>query len=92
MTRDGEVVLLRVRLRGKPATAYYLAGARLAARMAEGARQADDQADVLDPACFAAAAALAPATRPGQLRLVGIQRDDGTWVQPPATGQAARRN
>jgi hypothetical protein len=86
------VTLLRVRLRGQPATAYYLAEASLARKAAEGARQAGDDAELLDPATFAAAAALVPMCQPGQLRLVGVERDDGGWVQPAVTARAARRN
>ena len=88
-----EVKLIRIRLHGLPvpATAYYLAQAREAGKAAEGARQNGDQAEVLDPATFAAAAALAPTVGPLELRLVGIQVGR-VWVQPPSTGQAASRN
>jgi hypothetical protein len=88
----GKPVLVLARLHGQPATAYYVTSLALAERLAADAEGSGDTVTIKSVKSFAAAAAVAAQVQPGQLHLLGIQRDDGGWVQPPETGQAAQRN
>jgi hypothetical protein len=85
-------VLLLMRLHGQPATAYYVTTLALAERLADDADHSGDLVEIRSVKTFPAAAAVAgEGVKPGQLRLLGIQRDDGRWVQPPGTALAASR-
>lgn len=88
-----DVVLLRVRLHDQPAAqAYYLTRRAIAERLAADAEGSGDQVEILPRRSFAVSAAIPPSDiGPRELRLLGTDVD-GTWVQPPGTGQAARRN
>jgi hypothetical protein len=88
----GRVVLLLARLAGQPATAYYVTTLGLAERMVADAEGSGDVLAIRSVKDFAAAQAVAADVRPGELRLLGVQADNGRWVQPPATGRAAQRN
>jgi len=88
----GKPVLVLVRLAGQPATAFYVCGLSLAERLVADAEGSGDVVQIRSVKTFTAAAAVAAQVQPGQLHLLGIQRDDGGWVQPPETGQAAQRN
>jgi hypothetical protein len=88
-----DVVLIRVRLHDQPAAqAYYLTRRAIAERLAADAEGSGDQVEILPRQSFAVSAAIPSSDiGPGELRLLGTDAG-GRWVQPPGTGQAARRN
>jgi hypothetical protein len=88
----GRPVLLLARLAGQPATAYYVTNLGLAERLVADAEGSGDTVAIRSVREFAAAQAVAADVKPGQLHLLGIQRDDGRWVEPSTTGQARQRN
>jgi hypothetical protein len=90
---EPEVVLLRVQLADQPgATLYAAALAPLAERLAADATGTGDHIEVLPADSFVISAGVTPADVAAGLLLLGVQRPDGSWWQPPATGLAAQRN
>jgi hypothetical protein len=83
----GEVVLLRIRLGGQPRATLHAAGLRRAAERLAADADTGDQVEVLPASTFAVSAHVTPAEVKAGLRLLGVQRPDGSWWQPPATGE-----
>jgi hypothetical protein len=90
---EPEVVLLRMKLTDQPGAVLYAAAlAPLAERLAADATGSGDQVEMLPADSFVISAAVTSADVQAGLRLLGVQRPDGSWWQPPATGLAAQRN
>lgn len=90
-----KIALLRMKLDGQPgATLYAAALPPLAERLAADAAEAGtgDSVEVLDAAAFAVSAHVTETEVQAGLLLLGVQRPDGIWWEPPATTRRRTRN